>query len=62
MDERMGPTKLTEEERDEINQRDLEKTNAAIDYLTHEAADLDLYQAPLDDRGWELETDAETTK
>jgi hypothetical protein len=62
MDEQMRPRNLTEEEREEINRTDLEKINAAIDYLTREGNDLDSYQVPLDDLGWEQEADEEAGK
>jgi hypothetical protein len=36
---------MTDDEREQINRSDLEKINAAIDYLTADAIDLDAYQA-----------------
>jgi hypothetical protein len=50
---------MTDEEREQINRSDLEKINAAIDYLNAEVIDLDAYQA---DPFADLELDEELLK
>lgn len=50
---------MTDEERERIHRSDLEKINAAADYLNAEALDIDDYHADLFD---EVEIDEELLK